>query len=507
MVLQHRHPSPGPRRAHRAASSPTGLLFGACFAASGILAAAPARAEVSEPAPRPDEQFDFMNLITRMGAHNIKDEPWNAYGQFTYITSFHPAFSAPYTNLNGSINSLLPTPEQSWTGSFTLFLGVRLWQGAQAYFVPEAIAEQAFSQLRGLGGVIQNFELQKTGLTTPQVYRSRIYLEQTFGLGGGAVVLESDPMSLGGVVDKRRIVLRAGNFSVIDFFDKNTFSGDLRQQFFNMAFLTYAAYDFTADARGYTWGGMVEAYHDDWAIRFGRFAPPVNPNVLALTLEADKYYGDQVEIEHDHQLFGRAGAIRVLAYRNRENMGKFRDAITALESDPTKNAANCGSRYSYGSTNATAPDLCWVRRPNDKIGIGINVEQAITDDVGVFLRGMYSDGQTEVYAFTPTDRSLSFGASAKGSAWRRPSDVTGIGYGIGWISQAHADYLRMGGVDGFVGDGSIRQAGESVVDVFYSVNVASAVWLSADYQHVTNPAFNADRGPIDIFGARIHAEF
>lgn len=475
--------------------------------AAATLVVAPARAEVSEASGHSDAAFDFMNLLSRHGLHELEDESWNAYGQFTYISSWKLPFSARYTNLNGSNASLSPDAERSWTGSFTLYFGGRLWRGGEIYFAPEVIAEQPLSGLKGLGGAIQNFELQKTGLTTPQVYRSRVYLQQTFNLGGSKVVMNSDPLQLGTKVDSRRIVVRVGNFSVGDFFDKNAFSGDLRQQFFNMAFLTYAAYDFVADARGFTWGGAVSLFFDDWAFRFGRFAPPQDPNSLPLTFEIDKYYGDQIEIEHDHTLFGLAGAVRLLAYRNRETMGRFDDAIAAFRSDPARfNATTC-TGYNYGSQNADAPDLCWVRKPNVKVGIGVNLEQHVTEDIGVFFRGMYSDGQSEVYAFTSTDRSISFGVSGKGSLWHRPFDVAGIGAGLGWISSEHAEYLRLGGVDGFIGDGAIRRATESVFEAFYSFNLFHAVWLSADVQHITNPAFNADRGPVNIVGARIHAEF
>jgi carbohydrate-selective porin OprB len=157
--------------------------------------------------------------------------------------------------------------------------------------------------------------------------------------------------------------------------------------------------------------------------------------------------------------------------------------------------------------NPAAPDLCWVRKPNVKVGIGFNLEQQITDDFGAFLLGMYSDGQSEVYAYTSTDRSISFGILGKGTAWRRPTDTVGAGFAAGWISSQHAAYLAAGGVDGFIGDGRIRQAAESVVELFYSVNPVKSLWLTADYQHVTNPAYNADRGPVDIFGGRVHAEF
>jgi hypothetical protein len=475
-----------------------------------VLVARPAWAEVSEPSERPDEQFDFMNLLSQKGHHNLADEGWNAYGAYTLMSSEKLPFHAKYTNLNGAPNSLSTHAENSWTSVFTLYAGARLWHGGEVYFVPELVSEIPLSDLKGLGGAIQNFELQKNGSTTPQLYRARAFFQQTFDLGGKRTAADSQPEQLGTMVDSRRIILRAGNFSVIDFFDKNTFAGDLTQTFFNMAFLTYAAYDFAADARGYTWGGMATLVYDDWSVRVGRFAPPLQPNTEPLTLRIDQYYGDQVELEHDYVAFGQAGAVRVLGYRNVEAMGRFSDAVAAYKADPVVNnavAATAQCPGAYGSGNANAPDLCWVRRRNTKVGIGLSLEQHITDDFGFFFRGMYSDGQTEVYAYTATDRSVSFGVTSKGTPWRRPRDVAGVGVGLGWISSEHAQYLRMGGVDGFIGDGTIRQATESVLEAFYSFNVLSSVWLSADYQHIANPAYNADRGPVDVLGGRLHAEF
>jgi high affinity Mn2+ porin len=447
-----------------------------------------------------------MKLLAEHDLHDIEDESWNAYGQFTYISSWKPRFPASYTNANGSINSLVPDPERSYTGTVTLYFGIRLWKGGKAYVAPEVIAEQPFSQLRGLGGAIQNFELQKGGTATPQIYRSRAFIQQTFGLGGQRVVKESSPLQLGTSDDSRRLVLTTGNFSILDFLDKNAFDIDPRQGFFSLAFLTHPAYDFGSDARGYSWGGVAELYWDDWAVRFGRITPPKDPNTLPVDFRFGRYYGDQMELEHKHRVFGQDGAVRILAYRNRENMGRFSDAVRAFKADPQKNATTCPG-FNYGSGNASAPDLCWVRKPNVKVGIGLFFEQYIAHDVGVFFRGMVSDGRTEVDAYTSTDRSASFGALAKGSLWSRPADVAGGGVNLGWISQAHGEYLRLGGVDGFIGDGNVSPATERTLDLFYSVNLVRSLWLSGDYQHVINPAFNADRGPVNILGARIHVEF
>jgi high affinity Mn2+ porin len=482
-------------------------LIACTFALAVSLAGSQARAQASPPLGHADDAFDFMNLLTRHGQHDIQDESWNAYGQFTYISSWKPSFPAAYTNANGSNHSLLNTYERSFTASVTLFLGARLWKGAELYFVPEAISLRPLSGLNGLGGAVQNFELQKTGSEAWEIYRSRAYVQQTINLGGRRVVKTSDPLQLGTVVDSRRLVVRAGNINILDFFDRNEFTSDTRQMFFNLAFMTHSAWDFASDARGYSWGGVAELYLDDWALRFARITPPKKPNGLPNQMRFWQWYGDQVELEHKHELLGQPGAVRLLGYWNRGLVGRFDDAIEALQSDPTKNAANCGSAYDYGSTNVSAPDLCFVRKANWKYGVGINLEQAITDYLGVFFRGMISDGNVEVYAYMPPDRSAALGTLLSGKPWGRPRDLSGAAVAVAWISDIHADYLRMGGVDGFAGDGNITSAMESVMEAFYSFHFLNAAWLSADFQRVTHPAFNADRGPVNIYGARFHVEF
>ncbi|MDD4915277.1 MAG: carbohydrate porin [Methylococcales bacterium] len=447
-----------------------------------------------------------MQWLADKGLHDINDESWNAYGQMTFINSWKSAFPAAYTNYNDSGNSLATNQERSFTGTATLFLAARAWHGGEFYFVPEVISERALSGLKGLGSVIQNFELQKSGGQEPSYYISRGFYKQTWGFGGSKQTVASDPMQLGVTEDSRRLVLRSGEFSILDFFDKNSYSGDLRKQFNNMAFLTYAAYDFAADARGYSWGMVGELDFDQWSFKFGHMLTPKNPNQLALDVQPFKYFGQQIEIEHRHEIAGQPGAVRILGYRNVENMGKFSDAIAAFEANPAHNATTC-TGFNYGSGNASAPDLCWARKTNVKMGAGLNLEQQVWDDIGLFFRGMYSDGQTEVYSYTSTDRSISLGALVKGTRWDRRKDTLGLGFAEGFLSSAHVQYLALGGIDGFIGDGKINYRPEQVVDIFYSFNVWNTVWLTADYQFINNPAYNADRGPVDIYGARIHVEF
>ena len=453
-----------------------------------------------------DEPFSFMKLLADKGLHDLNDERWNAYGQITYVNDWHTSFPAAYTNLNGSPNSLLNRPEHGFTGTGTFYFGLKTWQGGELYFVPEIISEKAFSNLKGLGGVIHNFELQKTGSVVPLIYRSRLYFKQNFDLGGEKIHLDSAPTQLATTVDSQRLVVRIGNFSILDFFDRNTFASDLRSQFMNMAFMTHAAYDFAADARGYTWGGVLEYIHNNWAVRFAHLITPKNPNQLPLDSRVFKYYGQQIELEHNHTLYNHAGTVRLLAYRNHENMGRWTDALNAFLVDPNKNATTC-TGFHYDSDNDTAPDLCWARKPNIKWGIGLNLEQQLYDDVGLFFRAMYSDGKTEVYSYTSTDRSISTGTMIKGTRWQREQDLVGLGFAENWISKTHAAYLNAGGIDGFIGDGRLNQGAEYGINLFYRANIISSTWLTGDYQHIIHPAFNKDRGDLDVFNLKLHIEF
>ncbi|MEI9939103.1 MAG: carbohydrate porin [Pseudomonadota bacterium] len=453
-----------------------------------------------------DDEFSFMQLLAQAGHHDLQHERWNAYGQFTFISSWKAPFSAAYSNLNGSPHSLSPNSEYSFTATATLFVGFRLWPGAEVYLAPEVISSRPLSGLVGLGASIQNFELQKQGSITPTAYVSRVYLSQSINLGGSRVERDSGPMQLGTTVDSRRLLFVVGNYSILDFFDRNSVVGDPRRQFFNIAFLAHGAYDFAADSRGYTWGGLFELHYDDWALRAGRFAPPLEPNQLTLDFHLTQYYSDQAELEHAHRVFGQPGVVRLLGFRNREKMGGFADAVAAFQADPSKNAAACTS-FNYGSTNATAPDFCWVREPRVKVGLGVSFEQQVTSDVGLFARAMVTDGHSEVYSYTSADRSASLGAVVHGTPWHRPFDVGGAAFAASGISSAHAQYLELGGIDAFIGDGRLKRASERVLEAFYSLHVYRSLTLSADYQHISNPGYNADRGPVNVLSGRVHAEF
>jgi hypothetical protein len=415
----------------------------------------------------------------------VETEDWGARFQSTYVWQAKRPFSAAYTGGN----SLIPGREKSYSFTGTAFLGLRTWQGGELYFNPEVAQGVPLSNLTGLGG-FSNGEIARTAGSNPVFYRARLFLRQTWGLGGGSEKLESDANQLAGTVDKRRMVLTAGNLSVSDIFDDNAYSHDPRTQFLNWSIMNHGAYDFAADARGYSWGAALEYFGEGWAIRAGRFIQPREPNQQRLDYRISAHYGDQIEVERSHSIAGQPGKLRVLAFRNRAVMSSFQDAIN------------------FGAQTGTTPDLGAVRGgERAKAGIGAGFEQAVGENIGLFGRAMWADGKTETYAFTEIDRSLSGGVLVKGAAWGRAQDTVGLAFARNGLSSSHRNYLAAGGLGFFIGDGAINYRPETIVEAFYNMQVAKYLWVTLDFQHIANPAYNADRGPVNIGTVRLHTEF
>ncbi len=424
--------------------------------------------------------------------------------QATYIWQKHPSFANKVPSTLNTTHYAAGMPlyrlgqdtDKSYTGSFTGYFGMRPWAGGEVYFNPEITVGVPFTgELIGMGG-FYNGEITRAAGTNPKMYRQRLFLRQTWNQGGGSERVESDLNTMAGSVDKDRFVLTVGNFSTLDIFDKNEYANDPRRQFMNWGNMASAAFDYAADARGFGWGAVAEWYRGDWAFRFGRMTGPVNPNGQPVDFNLLQHYGDQAEIEHNHEIAGQPGAARLLVWRNRAKLASFSDATRYGESVGWKPGAN-GMQY-----------ILDVRGGEKiKYGAGINLEQALASDVGVYLRAMWADGKTETYAFGEVDRSVALGTSVKGARWGRANDTVGASYLSHHLSPERRTYLARGGISFFIGDGWLNYKPEQIVELYYSANVVKGVWVTANYQRVANPAYNADRGPVQIMGVRLHTEF
>ncbi len=432
-------------------------------------------------------------LGTMSFAEDLEHEDSSAKYQITYNQQAHPSFKNGVTS--NPVNTLGASADKMYTFSTTAHWGMRTWSGGEVYFNPEIASGVPFSSnLVGLGG-FTNGEITRAAGTVPTLYRQRLFLRQTWNQGGGTQQVESDFNQMAGSVDKNRFVLTAGNFSTLDVFDDNAYAKDPRTQFMNWGNWTYSSFDYAADARGFGWGFAGEWYQGDWVLRLGRMTGPKEPNGLAVDFQIGKHYGDQVEIEHAHMMGEHPGKIRVLAWRNKANVASFNDASSYYALNQNKAGFN--------------PQTILQVRNGDKIkyGLGINLEQEIDPTLGFFMRAMKTDGRTETYAFTEADDSFSSGFLIKGERWGRGEDTLGVSWMRNFLSKDRRNYLAKGGISFFIGDGSLDYQPEDIFEGFYSFGLYKNTWLTADYQYINHPAYNASRGPVNVYALRLHAEF
>ena len=249
------------------------------------------------------------------------------------------------------------------------------------------------------------------------------------------------------------------------------------------------AFDYAADAWGFTVGAAAERYIGSWTLRAGVFDLSNIPNSAHLDPGFHEFQMD-AEIEKRYEWFGQTGRALVTAYDSRGRMGLLDQAIALAE------------------LTGTTPNPADVRRYRSRLGASLDLEQPITPDLGVFARMGRSEGNVEVYEFTDIDWSVAAGVSIKGLRWHRPEDTFGIAAVDNGISAEREEYLNLGGLGILVGDGKLPHPGaEQILEAYYSVAARSWAQLSLDYQWVKNPAYNTDRGPVSIFAVRAHAQF
>jgi high affinity Mn2+ porin len=412
---------------------------------------------------------------------------WEIHGQTTYIQQGYPAFRSPYLGAN----SFTPWPQTRETWSTSAFLGLKVWDGGELYYNPELLQGFGLHATTGAAG-FPNGEAQKSNFPYPHYNTSRLFLRQTLGLGGEQEAVESSYGQMAGKRDVSRLTVQVGKFAVHDVFDNNAYAMDPRADFMNWSIWAAGAFDYPADKVGLGYGAVAELNQKDWAVRVGYFLAASEPNGFNFDTNLFARGGYIGELETRYTLFSRPGKFRIGLWANSYFSGSYSEAIDLTLLNP-----------GLDPTEA----LRLTRKGRAKYGYYLNVEQAVSDEIGVFGRWSWNDGKTEIMAFTDIDWSLSLGTSVKGTAWGRPDDRIGLAGAINGLSQDHRNYLAAGGLGILIGDGRLNYRPEQILETFYAMNVINGVILTFDYQFLKNLADNADRGPVSIFSARLHGEF
>ena len=387
--------------------------------------------------------------------------------QQTSIYQYHSAFSAKYTG----DNSLIPQEEGAMSLTSTLFFDSKLWKGGNFTFNPEMSGGKGLSQAKGLGG-FTNGETFRIGNPEPVVYVARLFLSQDFDLKNNQSI---------------KIVI--GKFGLADYFDFNTYSHDPRAHFMNWSLMSQGSWDYAANTRGYTSGIYAQYIQPKFEIRASFSAVPTSANGPDLDYQYDIANGINLELTKPISISKSDQAvIRLLVYRNQAGMGNYDQA-----------------NQNFNGT----PDITSTRKSyRTKMGFGINAELTHKDIFGVFGRFGLNDGKNETWAFTEIDESISAGIHFFGQKWKRKNDFAGLAIVANGLSASHQKYQQLGGNGFMIGDGNLNYGQESILEAFYSYALDNTSFtFSPDFQYIINPGYNKDRGPVCVWGIRVHTEF
>ena len=412
------------------------------------------------------------------------------HGQATFVDQGYPSFRSPYEGPN----SLSGGGQNRETFDLTLFAGVRLWQGAEFWANPEIDQGFGLNDTHGVAGFL-SAEAYKLGDAYPYARIQRAFLRQTINLGGDTEKVDADINQFAGSRSSDRLVLTVGRFSIADIFDTNKYANNPKVDFLNWTLINAGTFDYAGDGWGYTYGAAAEWYQGRWTLRAGVFDLSTSPaggvSPLAYGLDSTFQQFQMVgEIEERHELWGQPGKLKITGFLSRGNAGQFSDAVALAQ-----------------ATGLPA-DINAVRSYTSRPGVSINLEQQVTDSLGVFARAGWADGNIEPWDFTDVDRTVSAGISLNGKSWGRPDDTIGVAGVINGITSEHIAFLNAGGLGILIGDGQLGNYGlEKIFEAYYSYALTASTRLSIDYQFVSNPGYNADRGPVNAFAARYHWQF
>ena len=378
----------------------------------------------------------------------------------------------------------------------TLYLAARrnrsIRYNTEFIYDEEAAGGRGLSEALGLAG-FTNLDVVRNPNLGSVPYTARYEIHQVIGLTPETTSQDASPFtSLAPSVPARRIEFRAGKMTLPDFFDINSVGSDSHLQFMNWTIDNNGAWDYAADTRGYTVGGMAEYDDRVWSIRYGLFAMPTVANGIDLDWAFSRAHAQNSEFElRRGWVAHQKGVSRLLFFANRAHMGTYREAVDAflLGLDPAPNI----TRHAHYSAL--------------KYGFGYNTEQAITADLRVFCRFGWNEGQHESYAYTEVDQTVSAGMDYAGTSWHRPVDKVAIGFVSNAIKRDHQEYLKLGGLGFLLGDGTLNYRRENIVEGYYNWHAWRGLFYALDVQHIDNPGYNRDRGPAWVGSVRAHVDF
>jgi hypothetical protein len=468
------------------------ILVGWLAALALVQGASTAHAQTPDAlpnAPKPQQDTQDAPIVAMVPHHG--NNRWWLSGQANMIFQGNLPFHSPYEGTN----SFHDGAEYKTSLLGTLYAAIRptrsIKYNTDFILDLESSGGRGLSQALGLAG-FTNLDVVRNPTLSTVPYLARYQIHQVFGLTQETTPQEPGFFAVAPSVPVRRVELRIGKMTLPDFFDVNDIGSDSHLQFMNWTVDNNGAWDYAADTRGYTVGSMAEYDDREWSLRYGFFAMPTVANGIDMDWAFSRAHAQNGEFELRHSFIAqRKGAMRILFYANRAHMGTYREAVDAY----------------LAGIDSTPNILLHEHYSALKYGFGYNTEQEVTENLRVFGRFGWNEGQHESFVYTEVDQTVEAGADYAGNRWHRPADKIGLAVVSNAIKHDHQNYLRLGGLGFLLGDGKLNYGRENIVESYYNWHAWRGLFYAVDVQHINNPGYNRDRGPVWVGSVRAHIDF
>ncbi len=405
-------------------------------------------------------------------------------GQINLIAQGHAHFYAAYSGPN----SFRAYPEDAVTSIEDFFSGFRVTRRFSVLFDVEDVRGGGLSSVLGLAG-FTDLDAQKapSAGSQPNTYMSRFLLQYVLPLGHSVERNDPNYLELANQLPSRRLEIYFGKFSLADFFDRNRYANSSHSQFMNWTTDQNGAWDYAANTPGYTYGAYLEFDNGPWSLRYGEVLMTRVPNGLYLSMDIPNTRSANGQINWAYSR-NTHGKFRLLGFVQQAPMGSFANALAAWRDGVTP-----------------VPEVPAVRRPDaHEYGFGLNWQQGLPGGFGLFARAGWNNGKYESYSYTEVNNTVETGVQIPGDLWKRAQDHVGLAFTSNGISRLHQEYLAAGGLGFQLGDGALTYGREQILEGYYNLRLPLGLSLAPDIQYITNPGYNQARGPVTVFGLRLH---
>ena len=431
--------------------------------------------------PAPDDSTESM-------FPHFKNTRFWLSGQANFIFQTHPDFHALYSGTH----SLSPHYEKATSRVLTLYTGVRLNNSTEFLVDLEEAGGAALSQGFGLAGNPESRHRPQSAAQQSALSRPR-HVPHTCSRSATTKSRTSATSSPSSTNSRAAASNSASANSACRISSTSTPSAPTPTSNSSTGPSTTTAPGTTPPTPAATPSALTADFEDrNWGFRFAEALMPKVANGIDLVWKPWQVHAENFEYELRHGIdpeeVGRRPPARLHQLRQHGHLPRSGHQGRRSRHHARHHRATPGTSRASTDSASTSSRISRTTSPPSRASVGTTARPNPSPTPKSIKRSIRALG-------------------ANGAWWHRKQDRAGIAFVSNAIKKDHQNYLAAGGLGFLLGDGHLNYGRENILETYYTVHVWRGIYLAPGLQHIVNPGYNRDRGPVLVPSFRAHVEF